>query len=195
MSEKKTSPSKYPSGVRSAVANRGVPPDSFLDELIAWAKDAPEDLFVENKNFDIYSVIKEKLGPWANIHHRKAGMVEAMRVHAGLESSWNWDEGVDITNETSMARITGQETGIFQVSYDSIYLGGPDHPLKTFAINEGLLTPRQFIDRMKKDHRVAMDYYARLVRVNIKWAGPLKRGEIVPWLKVEAVEELEDLLK
>ena len=55
--------------------------------------------------------------------HRRAALLEVMRVHAGFESSWDWNEGVDITNPHSVAHIEGQETGIFQVSFDSVLLG------------------------------------------------------------------------
>ena len=53
------------------------------------------------------------LGPFGNdMSLRRAAMLEVMRVHAGFESSLNWKEGVDRTNKTSMANVTGQETGI-----------------------------------------------------------------------------------
>jgi hypothetical protein len=40
--------------VKHAVLNRGVPPDRFLDELIAWGKTAPDDIFAQNPGKNRY---------------------------------------------------------------------------------------------------------------------------------------------
>ena len=32
------------------VANRGVPPDDFLDQLVAWGKEAPDEIFAPNNH-------------------------------------------------------------------------------------------------------------------------------------------------
>jgi hypothetical protein len=174
------------------VGNRGTPPQSFLEELVGWGKQAPEELFAPNSvPDDIYSLIRPPLGPWTGPPHRRAAMLEAMRVHAGFESSWNWHEGVDTTNATSMSHITGQETGIFQVSFDSEWISPS---LRTYLNSQSIYNPRTFIAAMKQDHGLAMGYYVRLVRVNIQWAGPLKRGEIVPYLSRDAVAEFQNLL-
>lgn len=175
------------------VSNRGVPPDTFLTELVLWGKDAPEEIFAVNRNDnDIYTLIRPELGPWASMIHRRAAMLEAMRVHAGFESSWNWQEGVDLTNKTSQAHIEGQETGAFQVSFDSTYLG--NGAMKPFAKAHGIETAEKFIPAMKADRPLALEYYARLVRVSIQWAGPLKRHEINPSLSRESVAEFESFL-
>src|SRR5438045_4416508 len=108
---------------KSIVSNRGAPPTPFLTELVDWGRSAPDDVFAVNSSpDDIYAHVKSILGPWTSISYRKAAMLEVMRVHAGFESSWNWNEGVDETNSTSMANKTGQETGIFQVSFDSEWI-------------------------------------------------------------------------
>lgn len=184
------------------VSNRGVPPDSFLQTLVDWGKSAPAQLFAPNDNFDIYSIIAPvlgppapELGPWTDPASRCAAMLEAMRVHAGLESSWNWNEGVDTTNKTSLANLSGQETGIFQVSFDSIYLGGPSHPMRTFAATHGVATDiHAFIEKMKSDHVFALDYYAHLVRNNVKWAGPLISHAVNTWVSRASMNELKALL-
>lgn len=169
------------------VLNRGVAPDSFLTEIIAWAIDAPDVLFEPNDAKDIYSLIAPVLGEFPkNLEYRRAQMLEAMRVHAGFESSWNWNEGVDTTNARSMSRVDGQETGIFQVSYDSAELS-PD--LNTFLEECGIDNVNTFIAQMKLNHRLCLGYYARLVRVNIRWAGPLLTGRILPWLSKDACDE------
>ncbi len=177
---------------KAHVSNRGVPPDSFLNEIIGWAKLAPVELFAPNPEpTDIYVYVKPVLGPWTSVDYRRGVMLEVMRVHAGFESSWNWNEGVDHTNQTSMHNIEGEETGIFQVSFDSTYL---DHGrMKPFALEHGIETPQKFIPRMKSDHKLALDYYARLIRFNVQWAGPIKRHEIDPWLSRKSAEELQAL--
>src|SRR6266702_7591718 len=112
----------FPSAIKVMVKNRGAAPDSFLTELIDWGGSASGDIFAPNPNTaDIYSLVYPILGPWKNLLHRRAAMLEVMRVHAGFESSWHWNEGVDSTNATSMHNKNGEETGIFQVSFDSTY--------------------------------------------------------------------------
>ncbi len=113
---------------KSPVYNRGIAPDSFLEEILTWAKRAPDEIFAKNDRTDIYSSVFSKLGPWQNLYHRKAVMLEVLRVLGGFESGWNWRCGVDTTNKTSMAHIDGEEAGIFQVSFDST-LFDPSLPL------------------------------------------------------------------
>ena len=79
--------------LKAKVFNRGIPPDSFLSEMITWGKTAPDDIFEPNALEDIYAKTKSELGPWEGIAQRKAGMLEVMRVLAGFESSWDWNEG------------------------------------------------------------------------------------------------------
>jgi hypothetical protein len=51
-----------------------------------------------------------------------------------------------------------------------------------------------FIAKMKTDHALAIEYYARLLRINVQWAGPIKRHEIHPYLSQDAVKEFMGLL-
>ncbi len=195
---------------KAKVYNRGNPPDGFLTELIEWAQSAPDVIFAPNAvPVDIYTVIKASLATytghdatgtptyrWDSLKQRKAAMMEAMRCHAGEESSWTWILGVDTTNKHSQAHIEGEETGIFQVSFDSLNLG--HGAMKPFAEGHGIDTPQAFIDKMKSDHKLALEYYARLSRVSIAWAGPLLRhgqDSVYPWLSRAAVEEFMGFLK
>lgn len=189
------------------VFNRGRPTPPFLDEMLDWALTAPDEIFAPNPvPVEIFTVIKSHLATiigensagriykWDSLLHRKGGLCEAMRVHAMMESSGNWREDVDKTNPRSVKNIKSRETGIFQVSFDSTA-----HPgMMAFAKAHGIDTPEKFIPAMKKDHALALEYYARLVRVNIRWAGPLLRhGEdsIYPWLRRAAVAEFMGFLK
>lgn len=176
---------------KSHVLNRGNPPDEFLTTLVTCAKAWDDSLVAENDNDDIYSLIEPVLGPWTGILHRRAAMMEAMRVHAGFESSWNWNEGVDVTNKHSVANVTGEETGIFQVSFDSTALDGS---LRAYAASVGVSMPQAFISSMKLDKPLALEYYARLVRISIQWAGPLKTGAILKWLSRDALAEFQAAL-
>ena len=178
---------------KARVTTRGIPPDSFLTELVQWGRTAPDDIFAPNDNdHDIYVLLEPILGPWENLAHRRAALLEEMRVHAGFESSWNFNEGVDVTNKTSMRNVNGQETGIFQVSFDSTFIA--DGAMQPFAVANGIGSVGSFITEMKTNHTLALEYYARLVRVNIRWAGPLVRHEIDEWLSRVAVSEFQTLL-
>lgn len=195
---------------KAEVSNRGNPPDTFLNELIDFLRTAPDEISLPNATpVDIFTVIKPQLATlvsrdsatgnvykWDRLIHRKAGLAEAMRVHAGLESSWKWGEGVDRTNKRSMANKKSAETGIFQVSFDSLNNG--QGVLKPFAKERGIDTVDAFISKMKSDHKLALEYYARLVRVSIRWAGPLLRqsgpDSVYPYLSRAAVEEFQSFL-
>ncbi len=39
-------------------------PISFLDELVDWGSNAPDEIFRPNSNFDIYSSVAAQLGPY-----------------------------------------------------------------------------------------------------------------------------------
>lgn len=199
------------SATLAEVGNRGSAPHTFLAELVDWARLEHDDVFAPNNvPVDIFTAIKSTLATrvgvdpsgspipqWDSLLHRKAAMLEAMRVHAGRESSWNWNEGVDCTNRTSMTNVVGEETGIFQVSFNSEYLG--HGAIQPFAKANGVDTVEPFIAKMKTDHALAMGYYARLARISIRWAGPLIRQHtdpesIYPYLRRAAMQEFESLL-
>ncbi|WP_237478220.1 hypothetical protein [Lichenibacterium dinghuense] len=173
------------------VLNRGIAPDSFLDELIDWGTQASDDIFAPNKNVDIYSAIAAVLGPWQGILHRKAVMLEVMRVLAGFESSWDWNAGPDKSNPASIAEVT-MEAGAWQVSADSLKFG---QDLKDL-VNEraGTLNGNIFQKAMKQDHQLAMEYIARLLRHTVDHNGPVERHEIDPWLRRDAVAEFQSAL-
>lgn len=197
------------SATKQAVLNRGEPPDSFLSELVGWGKTAPDEIFAPNDvPVDVFTVIKSSLGTlighdplgrpiyqWDSLLQRKAALLETMRVHAGFESSWNWREGVDVTNAHSVENKTGAETGVFQVSFDSEWIN--HYAMKPFAEAHDITTPEKFIPAMKANHALALEYYARLVRISIRWAGPLLRhgnDSVYPWLRRDAAKEFEALL-
>lgn len=182
------------SATRDAVLNRGVPPVPFLTELVVWGRTAPDEIFLINQEpRDVYTSIKPVLGPWKGMAgtptwllHRKAVMLEVMRVLAGFESSWKWTEGVDITNPTSNTPDT-MEAGAWQVSANSRGFGDD---LRALAPSNGT----EFQCAMKTNHPLAMEYIARLLRHTTHHNGPVKRHEIDGWLRKAAVSEFMDHL-
>src|SRR3954464_2739136 len=98
---------------KQRVFNRGAPPDDFLNQLVDWGRQAPDEIFIRNNIADIYSNVVGVLGPYTDLLHRRTVMLEVMRVLAGFESSWDWNAGVDVTNPTS-------------VTPDTIEAGAPD---------------------------------------------------------------------
>ena len=179
------------SPIKQEVKNRGRPSDNFLTELIAWGKSASDEIFEVNQTDDIYSSVVGVLGPWRNLRHRRAVMLEVMRVLAGFESSWKWDAGVDTTNPTSITSDT-IEAGAWQVSANSMNFG-PE--LRELVLKKvGSLDGNKFQAAMKADHQLAMEYVARLLRRTVRHHGPVKRHEIDAWLRTDAVEEFETLL-
>ncbi len=176
---------------KQKVANRGVPPDSFLDELVAWGRQAPDEIFAPNPNDDVYSSVVGTLGPWQGLPHRRAAMLEVMRVLAGFESSWKWTEGRDTTNPTSVTPDT-IEAGAWQVSANSMNFG---QELKDLVMAQvGTLDGTEFQKAMKENHPLAMEYIARLLRRTTRHNGPVLRHEIDPWLHRSAVAEFQALL-
>jgi hypothetical protein len=173
------------------VLNRGVAPDAFLNELVRWGKIAPEEIFVPNNTHDIYSNVFRVLGPWQGTGHRRAVMLEVMRVLAGFESSWRWNEGRDVTNASSVTPTT-IEAGAWQVSANSMGFGQELRNL--VQVRVGSLDGNAFQRAMKLDHELAMEYIARLLRRTVNHNGPVKRHEIDPWLRRDAVSEFLELL-
>jgi hypothetical protein len=176
---------------KAKVFNRGIPPTSFLDELIEWASDAPDEIFAKNDNHDVYSSVEQELGPWTGLAHRKAVMLEVLRVLAGFESSWNWKEGRDVANPTSNTACS-EEAGIFQCSGNAM---GFDPSLKKLLQDAaGRTDCVTFIKVSKNDHRFAIEFCARLLRFTVNHNGPVKRKEINGWLRRAAVAEFQGFL-
>lgn len=190
---------------KAKVFTRGIPPDAFLRELVDWAREADDDIFTPHDTpGDIYGAISGELGPFTGIESRKAALLEVMRVLAGFESSWDWNEGIDSTRVAADTDANA-EAGAWQVSADSLAFG---QDLKDLARAKGVTDGRSFQRAMKADHALAMEYVARLLRHTTRHNGPLYkdrgkfksalRGEensIYPWLHRDAAAEFESLLR
>lgn len=198
---------------KAPVYNRGRAQDSFLDELTGWGRTAPEELFAPNNNFDIYTKVKPELGPWESPLHRRAVLLETMRVIALFESSGNWKEGVDSSRRTSTTKDNA-EAGAWQESWDARHL---DPSLAEFLKKNNIADGITFQQRMKNDHAIAMTFTALLLRIDVKdynriANGPVRKGDerkktwpdrpklwaeeesIYPWLRRAAVTEFMQLL-
>lgn len=171
---------------RQQVHNRGRPPVEFLVELAEWGRDAPEEIFTINNRHDVYTNIRDELGPWDTVTERRAAMLEALRVLAGFESSWDWEEGRDITNPNSNTSCT-EEAGILQCSGDSMNFDGS---LREFVRSvAGSDDCDTFRDTTKANHPFALEYCARLLRFTVRHHGPVRDGHINPWLRRDAMDE------
>lgn len=169
-----------------------VPPVSFLDELVDWALLAPDDIFLPNADFDIYSSVVRQLGPYGFPVHRKAVMLEVLRVLAGRETMWDWNHGVD-TGKTGPKTSHNEEAGAFQCSATSLDL---DAGLMDYArATLGATDDATFIAGTKSNHRFAIEYAARLLRVTIRHHGPILHGHIHAELKRDAVKEFRGHLE
>jgi hypothetical protein len=169
------------------------PDTSFLDQLIDTIDALPDEVFAENPLFDIYAVMKGSLGPYVSLKHRKAVMCEVLRVQAAFESDWKWDAGVDINNHHSMTHPEGEETGAFQVSFDSTALG--HSAMLPFAQSHQIETPQKFIAAMKSNHSLAVEYCARLLRISTAWCGTIQNpAQVISHVRRDAVDEFMSFL-
>jgi hypothetical protein len=174
------------------VYNRGNPPDSFLDQMIEWGRTAPEEIFaLNNEPDDVMNLIRPALGPWQDIMHRRCALMETMRVLAGFESSWNWNEGVDVTNPSENNPET-ISAGAWQCSWNSRSFG---QDLKDLAASKNIHDGDKFQAVTKSDHLFAMDWVSRLIRTTTKHHGPLKRHEVLPYLNRDAVSEFRTYIE
>lgn len=173
------------------VSNRGIAPDAFLDELVAWGQVASDDIFVPNLAKDVYSSVFTTLGPYNGPEHRCAVMLEVMRVLAGFESAWNWNQGEDAGKKSKKAPET-TEAGAWQVSADS--MGNGQNLRDLVILKAGSDDPADFQQAMKQNHLLAMEYIARLLRITVDANGPVKRHEIDTYLRKDAVAEFQKLV-
>lgn len=194
----------------SPVHNRGAAPARFLDTLVSVIKSLPDEVFSgtyrSTTEPDVFEFLKDEMNrlidpAFEPTYRRKAFMCEVLRVLGGFESSWNWQEGRDVTNPSSNTPVT-EEAGIFQCSANSMnfhpslkqcldrHFGGPGRA----SVGSQNDISRRFISLTKSSPSFAIEYCARLLRFTIRHHGPLLRREIVPWLRAGCVDAFFELL-
>ena len=190
----------------TAVFNRGSAPLTFLVELVNIVRGLPDEIvsseYKSSSEEDIFAFLQRGVPAAYQIDsarpiERKAWLCEVLRVLGGFESSWNWQEGRDTTNPASFTPCT-TEAGIFQCSGNSTYF---DVSLKDtvarYARQANVNIEKLSADKVcelfqvlsKQSHAFAVEYVCRLLRFTIRHHGPIKRGEILPWLREGAYKE------
>jgi len=168
------------------------PPVSFLDELVDWALQAPDEIFAPNAADDVYSSIVTELGPFVFTVHRKAVMLEVLRVLAGHESTWNWKQGVD-DDKKGIKTSHNEEAGAFQCSAHSMAW---DQSLQDFVQTTlGATDDATFIAGSKSNHKFAIEYVARLLRITVEDSDPIVSHAVHHDLKRTAVAEFRGHLE
>lgn len=171
------------------------PPVAFLNEMIAWGRKAPATIFSsQGGSSGVYKSVYHRLGPWKSDLHRRAVMLEVMRVLARWESEWNWSEGRDKSVKKPGPPETW-EAGAWQVSANSMRLPHCGDLRQLVLSRVGSLETDAFRRAMKQDHPLAMEYIARLLRHTTHANGPVVRKEINSSLSPDAVAEFMTLLQ
>ncbi len=182
------------------VSEQHGPPElnaAFLDTIVDTIQGLPDEVFKPNPYYDIYSVMNGVLGPYEDLTHRKAVMCEVLRVVAAFESDWNWNAGVDKHKPAEKFHPESEETGAFQVSWDSVYTTENDknETLRACAAAGGATDAASFIRVMKANHKLAVEYCARLFRFSVGWCGTVKdRNMVVSHVSRKAVAEFRSFL-
>lgn len=184
-----------------------VPTQELADLLISKLNSFPE-LSEVNANTDVFSAIRSVMlkyqSSWGDSANRKAWSFMAHLCLASLESSFNWNEGRDMSANNRKPQT--QESGVYQCSLNSIYtasLYSQDWKklAALFTQHTGLpysqsnAAGKSFITQMKIDHEFVVEFMLRLSRITTRTHGPLLRGEVNKFIKIEAVKEMEAFFK
>jgi len=178
-------------GFTKTAHKRKAPPDAFLKDLHNYVKGAPLVTLIDNQrpaDRDIFKHLKAELGlnEMSSIKQRRAMLFELLRVSAAMESSFNWQEGRDMSaNNTSPETI---ESGIFQTSCNShVYVENEKYLRWTFLdelMQKNGVAPRdcvRWIPTMKDESKKEMifEHHAFMIRHNFRHYGPLVDRERV----------------
>lgn len=175
-----------------------IPPTDFLEEIVQWGREVPDDIFMlNNEPNDVFTSIHEVRGLWHGTPltsswflHRKAVMLEVLRVLGAFESTWNWNEGKDMASHSENDTET-MSAGLWQISYNSRNFGSDlKHLLEINGVRDG----EKFQKLTKHDHNFAITYAARLFRHTTHHNGPLLRHEVDRQFSNAAVKEFSELL-
>jgi len=172
------------------VPQRGYPKADVVEDIVKWVHSASPEYFEQNDSkMDIYNSVLPQLGPYMSIKHRRAVMAESLIILAARESSWDWNEGRDMSASNTSAET--MESGIFQTSCNARNLKPVSDSLKAIMAAHGITTCGQFIADTKTNHTFALEFTSRLLRYRTDHHGPVLRGEINPYLRRACVAAIE----
>ena len=177
------------------VPNRGTIPFAMVQDVIAALRETPESVFAPNANFDIYSSVIDKLGPYTTLANRAAVMGNVMLVEAAFESTWNYKEGRD--QSASNTSACTEEAGLYQTSGNmNTFNAEAQAVLIPYQKSKCLSTTCEEFKRCTKEpvKSFVHGHFIRASRITVKHWGPILRKEINPYLKKECVAQLEKLL-
>lgn len=199
------------------IANRGRPPDEFLNTVIDLVIAAPSHLFDTNSEpEDIYGWLAYKFDDWVTskgsssfIQARRAVMLEILRTLGAMESSYNWSQEYDRGGDGN--DIRNWSAGMWQVAAISLTsqarIAGAWARAEHGYMSSGRLTltdTRNFRKQMKTDKSFAVGYTIRVLRETYRHHGPLRRKQhhptisrqssIHPFISLEATDEFYGFL-
>lgn len=177
------------------VYNRGTIPLSMVQDVVAALRETPESVFATNNNFDIYSSVSDKLGPYTSLKNRAAVLGNVMLVESGFESTWKYDAGRDMSAKNTSA--CSAEAGLYQTSGNmNTFNNDAASVLVPFQAKYCKSTTCDEFQRCTKEpvKSFVHGHFIRASRITVRHWGPILRKEINPWLKKECVAQIEKLL-
>lgn len=175
-------------------------PSPFYTEVFDTIKSLPDSVFEKNPYNDIYSLLAGRLGPYTSIAQRRAVIVHVISSMAGQESTWRWTLGRD-PGASNFSTET-QEAGAFQTSCNvrKFHEVSLTPLISSSCENYSGALCAKFIKCTKGNHKFAIETVARALRFEkggvpaYRHWGPLRRGEVTPFLKKECVKGIEEKL-
>ena len=169
---------------------RRAPPQAFLNDLLAYIRQAPEFLYARNSEpRDAFSHLASYLGitSSSSLKYRQAALFELMRVSAAMESSFNWQQGRD--KSASNYTYYTMESGIFQTSPNSHIYAHKGNGFQRWEYLDKLVAPyisrpvhindeaanKEWNTLMKDETKknVIFEHKAFMVRHNFRHFGPI----------------------
>ena len=96
----------------------GAPTPRWTDRLhprLSWrnwwtgARPASNEVFAPGAQpGDIYAIVFKQLGPYGDTIHRRAVMLEVLRVLAEYETGWDWNGGIDQNTDPNKPAAEGR---------------------------------------------------------------------------------------
>lgn len=177
------------------VHNRGIVPFSVVRDIVEAIRVTPVSVFAKNGNADVYGSVEREMGPYTSDLHRAAVMGAVMVVQSGFESSWNYQDGRDMSaNNTSSCT---EEAGLYQTSGNmNTFSVEAKATLQPFMALHCKSTTCSEFRRCTKEPVKAFvhGHFMRAARITTRHWGPMVRKEINLWLRKACALQIEQLL-